>query len=919
MNVLNFNRSGIAFMIMLLGTLMLSPDHRVCKANEATLTGWDLPPSSEECWKTLPQPIGSDRPTLPSWIRMIAREMPRTAAAFIELDYAQRQSGPVDHKLRAAMRWVAAEANRCQYTMKIAAYDAMQAGVSQDKWESLTIGDRAKWSPTERAALEFAYGMTRDSDGVTDELFSYLAKELGDRVVASIVLHMAYANFQDRLILCLGLEATENDLTPPVNVRFSPESLEKRTIAPSPNTPKQIGTPESKPQDLIAHGESYTWLPYEKLQERLQIQKVRKTRLRVPDWQEFASKLPDGLMPVASDIVWYKVAFGYAHELAVPFEIYMRTAGSEISTNWDRAFGNSIFWMVTDAMKCPYCMGHCEMNWEVAGFDRSKISQISQQLAENDWSNFSSHEQQALDFARRLTLSPGSITKADMDKLRAGFGDQRAFFIAVNASRYNYMTRISNGFQLTLESGNPFYQYYNMAPPKTNELAATPRPTPVHRDAMKSHLEDMKRRRERVSLPPVSDEERALSDGRNPTYESRLNRFFLGNSSSARSYLNFSGSRTPNAGSTTSPTFLEPDPMLSLDYEFKTRLFWIASRANNCQYCLGHQESKLLAVGMTDDLIAALDVNWSLFPESEQAAFALARRLTLEPQRLTDAEIDACRKHYGDMAILEMILSVAGNNAINRWKEGIGVPQSTTGGNFGASNTSEHSYLTETSPSFANRSSIVIEGNGNDSASDTVVTKWNDRKASELPSTSAGLEMVKNRTPRFAVRTEEETREAFGELSIPKNPPQWMRLLANFPVAGKRQVASILSAESDLDLSDLTRARLAWVIARQNGAWYSLSEADTKLLRMGQTREQITLLENFEQLDSEETLTARDKALLTVAKNLAASPVVLTDLEAQNAIDLAGPREFVQTVHFTAIRSLFDRFTEASNLPADRE
>jgi hypothetical protein len=88
---------------------------------------------------------------------------------------------------------------------------------------------------------------------------------------------------------------------------------------------------------------------------------------------------------------------------------------------------------------------------------------------------------------------------------------------------------------------------------------------------------------------------------------------------------------------------------------------------------------------------------------------------------------------------------------------------------------------------------------------------------------------------------------------------------------------------------------------------------------MGQTREQITLLENFEQLDSEETLTARDRALLTVAKNLAASPVVLTDLEAQNAIDLAGPREFVQTVHFTAIRSLFDRFTEASNLPADRE
>lgn len=887
--------------------------------DSTTLTGWKQPPSTDEVWRMLPDPVGMAKPELPSWIRMIAREMPRTAAAFIELDYAQRMEGPVDRQLRAAMRWVAAKSNQAQYTMDIAAFDARSLGISEEKWISLTSGDRSLWSPAERAALQFAEGMSLDSDAVSDEQFLFLAKEFGERVVASMVLHMAYANFQDRLIHCLGLESNDSDLVPPVSVKFSLESLEKKTIAPSPNASNQIGTPESIPREVIAHGESYTWLPYDKLQERLQFQRVRKTRLRVPDWQEVVSKLPEGLMPVASDIVWYKVAFGYAHELAVSFEIYMRTAGSEISANWDRAFGNSIFWMVTDAMKCPYCMGHCEMNWEVAGFDRSKISQISQQLAENDWSNFSSHEQHALDFARRLTLSPSSITKADMDKLRAGFGDQRAFFIAVNASRYNYMTRISNGFQLTLESGNPFFQYYNMAPPKSNELSDAPRPTPVHRDAMKSYLEDMKRRRERVSLPPVSDEERALSDGRNPTYESRLNRFFLGNSSGARSYLNFSGSRTPNAGSTSYPTFLEPDPTLSLDYEFKTRLFWIASRANNCQYCLGHQESKLLAVGMTDDLIAALDVNWSLFPESEQAAFALARRLTLEPQRLRDADIDACRKHFSDMAILEMILSVAGNNAINRWKEGVGVPQSTTGGNFGASNTSEHSYLTLTSPEFANRSSIVIEDSGNDSASDTVATEWNDRKVSELPSTLAGLEMVRNRTPRLPVKTEEETREAFGDLSIPRQPPQWMRLLANFPVAGKRQVASILSAESDLDLSDLTRARLAWVIARQNGAWYSLAEADAKLLKMGQTREQISFLENFEQLNSEETLTARDKALLAVAKNLAASPVVLTDLEAQNAIDLAGPREFVQTVHYTAIRSLFDRFTEASNLPADRE
>jgi len=66
------------------------------------------------------------------------------------------------------------------------------------------------------------------------------------------------------------------------------------------------------------------------------------------------------------------------------------------------------------------------------------------------------------------------------------------------------------------------------------------------------------------------------------------------------------------------PSRLEPD--MRLDYAFKTRLFWIVSRTNNCQYCLGHQESKLLAAGMGEDQIAALDSEWTLFPAREQAA-----------------------------------------------------------------------------------------------------------------------------------------------------------------------------------------------------------------------------------------------------------------------------------------------------------
>ena len=848
---------------------------------------------------------------------MVAREMPKTAAAFLELDYSHRALGPVEPNLRAAMRWVAAQANGCDYTMKIASFDAELAGVNADKWRSLMQPDRSQWSDRERAALDFASGMTRDSDSVTDKQFAALVQMFDERNVAAMVLHLAYANFQDRLIHCLGVALDKDEPLRPIDARFSPESLVQRTLAPPPSPPKQVGHPDVVPKDIISETDNHTWLPYDRLQERLQIQRARKTRLRIPDWQEFAGKLPSGLMPTASDIVWYKIAFGYAHELAIPFETYMRTAGSEISANWDRPFGNCLFWMVTDAIKCPYCMGHCEMNWEVAGFNLEKIEDISQKLAGNDWSSFSAAEQKALDFARTLTRTPAGVTKEHLDTLRTGFGDQRAFFIMVNTSRYNYMTRISNGFQLTLETGNPFYQYYDMSPPKPSEAATLPRPTPVHRDELKKLLEDMKYRQERVSLPPLTEEEKSQNDARSTSYESRLVQLFLPNTSGARGYLNFSGSPTRASNPAANRAAQEPDPLLILDYGFKTRLFWIASRINNCQYCLGHQESKLLAVGMSDEQIAALDLDWTSFPENEQTTFALARQLTLEPQLVTDEAINACRQHYSDLQILEMVLSVAGNNAINRWKEGIGVRQSRSGGNFGGSNANEHSYLTDTSPKLAKKVSSILPTIPHARTPDAIPTRRRASESSKPIATEDGLKTARNRKARLPMKSSDETKAVFAELNLPDAIPGWMRLLANFPTAGKRQVTAFLATEKTLDLSELTRARIAWVVARQNEAWYSLAEADARLQSTGQTREQIQILEHFETAETNDQLTARDKSLLTVAKNLAASPVVLTDEEAQNAITVAGPREFVQTVHYTAMRSLLDRFTEASSLPSD--
>ncbi len=148
----------------------------------------------------------------------------------------------------------------------------------------------------------------------------------------------------------------------------------------------------------------------------------------------------------------------------------MRTNMSEMRKNLDRIFAISIFWVVTRTIECPYCMGHCEMNWEVAGLSKPLIAERSRLLAGTDWSSFRPEEQRAFGFARKLTREPGQITTKDVDSLKADFGPQSALFLLMYASRCNYMTRISNGFQLTLERDNVFFDYYSDAPVKTESV-----------------------------------------------------------------------------------------------------------------------------------------------------------------------------------------------------------------------------------------------------------------------------------------------------------------------------------------------------------------------------------------------------------------------------------------------------------------
>jgi hypothetical protein len=175
------------------------------------------------------------------------------------------------------------------------------------------------------------------------------------------------------------------------------------------------------------------------------------------------------------------------------------------------------------------------------------------------------------------------------------------------------------------------------------------------------------------------------------------------------------------------------------------------------------------------------------------------------------------------------------------------------------------------------------------------------------------LAACRERVPRLPLVDESKARALLSEDWPPGPLPQWVRLLANFPVHGKGRIASQRQAEEKGDLRPLLKAQVSWIIARQDRAWYALGEAQRRLRALGQSDDQIYKLDG-----SWEDFTPAERALFRVARQLAASPIVLTDAEVAEALKLTGPREVVQLISYVTARASFDRITEAAGLQFEK-
>jgi hypothetical protein len=252
----------------------------------------------------------------------------------LELDCAYRVSCPLPPVLRGEVRWTAAHADRCAYAEAYALADLRRAGVDEDGIRALTE-DQDSLPADEQAALSFARKLTLAASTVTDAEVSRLMERYGQQQVVALVQLVAHANFQDRLLLALDVPVEQGGPLPPLPVRFADRPVLSRREAAPPPPPRKV--PSARPGpivDLEWHG-----LGFDQLRKGIAEQRTRRPRITLPAGGP-------------GQVHWGAVCRAYQPELAAAWSACGHAFDREAEQ--DPVFDQSLFWVVTHAVRCFY-------------------------------------------------------------------------------------------------------------------------------------------------------------------------------------------------------------------------------------------------------------------------------------------------------------------------------------------------------------------------------------------------------------------------------------------------------------------------------------------------------------------------------------------------------------------------------------
>ena len=269
--------------------------------------------------------------------------------------------------------------------------------------------------------------------------------------------------------------------------------------------------------------------------------------------------------------------------------------------------------------------------------------------------------------------------------------------------------------------------------------------------------------------------------------------------------------------------------MLELDYlhraksplpaKLRAKMRWVAAHANKCAYTQALGGADLRSAGATDAEVAAL-TNPKLWPESERSALTFADKLTREAYKVSDEEMAALRKTYGDANVVAMVQLLAYANFQDRLIHSLGIvlevdaPRSSTPVKFA------RPFVDAATPLARPVASAAISGGDGPGVRGVADADW---KKFDFATLQKLMDMQKAREPRIAVPSFDSVRK-YMPPTFPKDKQlkiKWSLVCLGYQpelAAAWTQCTRTFGEESNQDR--VFEESLFWVVTRSQQCFY---------------------------------------------------------------------------------------------------
>jgi alkylhydroperoxidase family enzyme len=342
---------------------------------------------------------------LPNYLRALAA-LPSSVKPFARLINTAIYSGAVPSETKLAMGLRIAQIHASPY---VAAHMMRMLGASERG--KVLLGcmrsdDNHALAPAERSALEYSAALTRDVNGVSDEDFQRLKAHFNDSQIVELTMSVSFFNYFTRFCEAARLP------------------VEPWTIDGSPLKPQATAgyVPPAARVALISDDEIKAVIAMEAAAKE-SARQASGLGLGVANSQRAMMRSPQFAL------AWR--AYGAAvREYA--------TVSREVKLH--------VSFAVSMANGCRYCTLH-----QVLGLRRLNVDPAKLMAMKKSDEALTARELRAVEFARKLTREPASITDGDFEKLRAEFTEQGALEVLLQTCAFSFMNRFTDGLRLPSE------------------------------------------------------------------------------------------------------------------------------------------------------------------------------------------------------------------------------------------------------------------------------------------------------------------------------------------------------------------------------------------------------------------------------------------------------------------------------------